>query len=212
MGGLEIYRYFVMNMKDIGKVNDAIGGVTVTIPTDMTAVDPAFKEGAVVHLTGDQAEEFVRARMGLDDATNASRMERQKQYLENAYTMVLERLKESPEFINDIYDTLRGVYETDGTGRDISRITNQLVNYESVGFNKFDGKVKLGTTIDDGLKHEEFYVDEASILEQLRKVIDIREDDTSSEDIDEDTDDEDDSENDVFHDPDDDVDQSESDS
>jgi anionic cell wall polymer biosynthesis LytR-Cps2A-Psr (LCP) family protein len=197
MGGLEIYRYFVMNMKDIGKVNDAIGGVTVTIPTDMTAVDPAFKEGAVIHLTGDQAEEFVRARTSLEDDTNEARMSRQEQYLENAYTMVLERLKESPEFINDIYDSLQGVFETDGNGRDISRITNQIVNYESMGFNTFDGKVKIGNTIDDGLEHEECYVDEASILEQLSKVIDLREDDTSSDDT------TDNSDEDIFIDPDD---------
>jgi anionic cell wall polymer biosynthesis LytR-Cps2A-Psr (LCP) family protein len=162
----------------------------------MTSVDPAFVEGATVHLTGDQAEKFVRARTSLENDTNAARMERQSQYIQNAFSMMLDCMKENPEYISDLYDTLQGAYETDGNGKDISRLTNQIVNYDSMGFNTFEGETKLGDTIDDGLLHEECYVNEASIVEQLSKVIDLRED-TSSEDDTEAVD-----EGDVFGDPD----------
>ena len=33
--------------------------VTVTVPEDMTQVDPSFAEGAAVTLTGDQALKFT---------------------------------------------------------------------------------------------------------------------------------------------------------
>jgi anionic cell wall polymer biosynthesis LytR-Cps2A-Psr (LCP) family protein len=196
MGGMPFDTYYVMNLKDIGTFNDAIDGVTVTIPTDMTAVDPAFKEGATVHLEGDQAEKFVRARMSLKDDTNSARMSRQEQYIKNAYNMVLDRLRQNPEYISDIYDSVKGIFETNGTGRDISRVTNEIVQYENQGFLRFDGETRLGDTMDDGEEHEEFYPDPESIVSNLRKVINLSEYESSE-------DDEDDEDDEKFIDPDD---------
>jgi LCP family protein required for cell wall assembly len=186
MGGMPVDTYYVMNLKDIGTVNDALGGVTVTIPTDMTKADPAFTQGATVHLEGDQAEKFVRSRMGLEDDTNAARMSRQQQYMENAYNMLIEQLRQNPEYINDIYDSCKGVFETDGNGSDLSRVTNEIIQFESQGFLRFDGETRLNDTMNDGIKHEEFYVDHDSMIDSLRKVIDLREDETSTEDEEED--------------------------
>ena len=56
-------------LDDIGVLNGVLGGVTVTIPEDLTAVDPAFTEGALITLTDEQAEAFVRARMSVGDGT-----------------------------------------------------------------------------------------------------------------------------------------------
>jgi anionic cell wall polymer biosynthesis LytR-Cps2A-Psr (LCP) family protein len=176
VGGLPLDKYYVMNMKDIGTVNNAIGGVTVTIPTDMTAVDPAFVKDATVHLTDKQAEEFVRARMALDDDTNAARMSRQTQYMQNAYSMVISQLRENPEYINDIYQGLEGVFQTNGTGKDISNVTNEMIQFENAGILTFDGEVRDHDTLGDGEIHEEFFVNEESMLTELRKVMNIEED------------------------------------
>ena len=82
LGGAAIDGYAALNMDGIAIVNDAIGGVTVTITSDFTAVDPTLVEGETITLNGQQAFEFVRARKDVDDQTNLARMERQRVYLE----------------------------------------------------------------------------------------------------------------------------------
>ena len=175
-GGLDLDKYYVMGMEDIDTINDAIGGVTVTIDSDMTKLDPAFTEGATVHLNGAQAEKYLRARRGLDDATNAARMKRQRQYMDNAYTMIISQLRENPEYINDLYESLKDVFQTNGEGKDISRITNCIVNYDNKGTITFDGRTEVNDTIGEGIEHEEFYLDYNSVLKGLRQVMNLEED------------------------------------
>lgn len=43
--GMPINGYVALNMNAVGMINDAVGGVTVTVPEDMTQVDPSFAEG-----------------------------------------------------------------------------------------------------------------------------------------------------------------------
>jgi anionic cell wall polymer biosynthesis LytR-Cps2A-Psr (LCP) family protein len=168
-------------MKDIGRINDAIGGVTVTIDTDMTNVDPAFKKGSTVTLTGDQAEKFLRARMQLKDDTNEARMDRQQQYLDAAYVKIISETRERPEYIAELYTQLEDIIQTNTNEREVSVIANHLIQYEDCGFNRFDGETKMNDTQGDDVEHEEFYVDNNSILENLKKVIDLRVD-TESDD------------------------------
>lgn len=80
LGDVDIDGYAMLNTDSIGVINSAVGGVTVTIPEDMTDVDPAFVSGAVVKLDDEQAEKFARARMKVGDGHNSSRMERQSLY------------------------------------------------------------------------------------------------------------------------------------
>ena len=82
LGGQPIDGYAALNMDGIAPFNDAIGGVTVTITSDFTAVDPTLVEGETITLKGQQAMEFVRTRKDVDDQTNLARMERQRIYLE----------------------------------------------------------------------------------------------------------------------------------
>ena len=82
LGDAPIDGYAALNMDGIALFNDAIGGVTVTITSDFTAVDPTLVEGETITLKGQQAMEFVRTRKDVDDQTNLARMERQRIYLE----------------------------------------------------------------------------------------------------------------------------------
>ena len=43
--GMPINGYVALNMNAVAMINDAVGGVTVTVPEDMTQVDPSFAEG-----------------------------------------------------------------------------------------------------------------------------------------------------------------------
>ena len=182
MCGLNMDGYYVINMKDIGEINDVIGGVTVDIDTDMTKLDPAFKAGATVHLKGDQAESYLRARMDVGEGTNAERMKRQQQYMQNAYTMVAGQLREDPGYINDLYVQLENKSQSEGISDNLSKIANKIVEYDNMGFINFTGETKVGDTIGEGIEHEEFYVDQMSVLDGLKKVMNIREDTSSDED------------------------------
>lgn len=63
LSGFSIDNYLAVDTTVVAKLNDAVGGVTVTIPTDgMEKRDPAFVKGTQVTLHGDQAEAFVRYR------------------------------------------------------------------------------------------------------------------------------------------------------
>lgn len=189
LGGLDLDGYYVLNMADVGAVNDAIGGVTIDIDTDMTNLDPAFVEGATVHLDGKQAENFLRARMTVGEGTNAERMARHRQYMQQAYSMVIGQLRENPDYINDLYEQLDEKIESDGTPKRISTIAERLTKYDNAGILEFEGETKLGDAIGEGVEHEEFYMKEGSVLANLRKVMNIREyteEDDEDEDYEED--------------------------
>ena len=173
-GGLPIDGYYCMNMKDISSLNHAVGGVSVTIEEDLESVDPAMTKGAKILLTDEQAEKFVRARMTVGDGTNISRLRRQRQYMENMYRQVHERFSDNAGYINDLYKELKSVLQTDQPDKTISEIAAKIHDSENVGFLTLDGESTKGNQLDDGQIHSEFYVDEASIAENLGKIIDLR--------------------------------------
>ena len=173
-GGLPIDGYYCMNMKDIPALNHAVGGVSVTIEDDLESLDPAMTKGAQILLTDEQAEKFVRARMSVGDGTNISRLRRQRQYMENMYRQVHERFSENAGYINDLYRELISVLQTDQPDETISEIAARIHDSENVGILTLDGESTKGNQLDDGEIHSEFYVDEASIAENLGKIIDLR--------------------------------------
>lgn len=163
LGGLEIDGYYSIHMSELGKLNHAVGGVEVTFDSDLTMVDPAFKEGATVVLSDEQAEKFVRARMGVGNEDNASRMARQEQFLEGFREKAQQLMKSDPAFINDLYMALEDDAVSDIPSNRISVITNQIYKDDSWGTQKLDGETRLGHKLKDGLEHEEFYPTESSI-------------------------------------------------
>ncbi|MBV5259576.1 LytR family transcriptional regulator [Synechococcus moorigangaii CMS01] len=81
LGGVEIDRYIRVNVQGIGKLIDALGGVTVYVPKDMKYQDDSqrlyinLKEGEQ-HLNGDEALQFLRFRY--DEYGDIGRVQRQQ--------------------------------------------------------------------------------------------------------------------------------------
>ena len=173
-GYLDIQHCYELNMADIGAVNHALGGIEVDIKTDMTSVDPEFIKGASVMLTDEQAEKFLRARMSVGEGTNKERMDRQTQYMQKAYNLVMNQLRENPDYINTLYDELQNVVHSEDEGHDLSVLTNQIITYDSQGIISINGTTKHGDTQGDGIEHEEFYPESKSILSALKSVIDLQ--------------------------------------
>ena len=78
--GLTIDYYVAMNMDAIPILNDAVGGVTVTVEDDFSKVNPSITMGEVT-LQGDQVIDYVRTRKDVGDQKNVTRMELQKEYV-----------------------------------------------------------------------------------------------------------------------------------
>ena len=82
LAGLPIDHYAAFDMAVLSVLNDAVGGVTVTIPTEgMESRDPAFVYGSEVTLQGSQAEKFLRFRDITKDGSALQRLEQHKAYI-----------------------------------------------------------------------------------------------------------------------------------
>lgn len=81
LGNQPIDGYISLNMGGVRILNDFVGGVTVTIESDFSDVDPTLVMGSTITLNGEQAYHFIRSRKGVDDQTNLSRMVRHRAYL-----------------------------------------------------------------------------------------------------------------------------------
>ena len=74
--------YIAMRLDGIAALNDAAGGVTVTIADDFSHLDAQMQIGSTITLQGKQAEYFVRNRQDIGVGTNEARSKRQTQYWE----------------------------------------------------------------------------------------------------------------------------------
>lgn len=110
--GAKIDWYMTMDISGISRLNDLLGGVTVTIEDDFSHVDPTMVPGATIRLTGWQAERFCRGRYGVGDQTNVSRMVRQRTYLTAASDVLHSKLKENINFSRTLLNGMGIVYDT----------------------------------------------------------------------------------------------------
>jgi len=148
--GTPIDAYAAMNMDGISVLNDALGGVTVTLVDDFSALDPAMRQGATLTLRGEQAELFVRGRRSVGIGTNEARMARQQLYIGQMMTLLDAHIHEDKSFMGALYDELKPYLVTDMSrgaminqawaARDYSRETISLAGAHAVdaqGFMEF---------------------------------------------------------------------------
>lgn len=155
--GVKIDHYMTLTMDAVGTINDAVGGVTVELPVDMTAVDPAWEKGKEVKLMGEQALWFVRARMSLENDSNLNRMERQELYLNAFYDRMMACYRKDDAFLMDILLRVSDLFTSDLTVTQLDKTFELLADCERRPFRSLEGELKRGE------KFYEFYVDEDSL-------------------------------------------------
>ena len=104
--GCRIDYYVAVNLDAVEPLNEALGGVTVTLEDDFTVVDPDMTQGKTLTLHGKQAETFVRTRIVIGDGTNESRMRRQQQYISQAASQFIDLLNQDENFVGRLFDEL----------------------------------------------------------------------------------------------------------
>lgn len=106
LGGIPVDRYMALDMGGIAALNDALGGITVTLEDDFSALDPQMTAGTTLTLQGKQAEYFVRSRMGVGEGTNSSRMKRQRAYIQAAGDLMVRGMEKDMNYAGSVLDGL----------------------------------------------------------------------------------------------------------
>lgn len=161
LDGIPIQGYCSMNMDGISAVTDFVEGVEITVPDDSLAgVDPEFSEGAVVTLTGENAEQFVRYRDTAQTQSALVRQERQKAYIEALIAKVQEKTAADAGFVADLYENIKS-YTVTNMGTDI------FVKLLDASQN---GTIEKETVPGEGVQgkdFDEYHVDETALTELL---------------------------------------------
>ena len=155
--GIKIDHYVVLDMTAIPLVNDAIGGVEVTLTDDFTSVDPDMTKGTTLRLMGKQAEFFVRGRMTVADGTNASRMTRQQQYLSGFLAQFRQAVQGNQHKLSEVLNTLDGHMISDASSDTLLHDINAYDSYEWKSLVTPDGEHAI-----DEYGFAEFWIDETA--------------------------------------------------
>jgi len=158
--GVKIDRCIMLDLGGIVLLNDAIGGVTVTLEDDMTMLDPALIKGETVHLTGELAEHFVRGRMTVGDGTNAARMRRQSAYIDALVAQTRLQMAENENFVKDLMNILSGHMQSATPENTLISEANAYGSYEWQPLQTLPGTHRTG---EDGFS--EFWPDEPALSE-----------------------------------------------
>lgn len=104
--------YISMNMDAIAILNDAVGGVTVTVEEDFSEINSGITKG-ILTLQGEQALDYVRVRKNLGDQKNITRMKRQEEYVNSFLTALSGKSDGNTEFLLSVYEKLAPYLVTD---------------------------------------------------------------------------------------------------
>ena len=155
--GTKVDHYISLTMDAVAILNDQVDGVEVEVLHDFTGIDDTLVKGETVTLRGEQALTYVRSRYGLEDPTNNTRMERQRQYLNALYQKVAETVETDADFIVDASLELSDYLISDRSVTQLQDLAEKFFSYEFTGIRSFEGVTKVGESF------IEFYPDAASV-------------------------------------------------
>ena len=174
--GIPIHGYGALDMQSIATLNDAVGGVEVTVLEDLTKFKWDWTKGTKVHLTGKDALLYIQKRDTSYMGTNLGRAERQKQYLTAYVKQLKQKMKEDVTFPVTLLGQIQKHLVTSLNVQEITFLADTLLGYDFSMENiiSIPGESRMGE------KHEEFYIDDAA-LKQI--VIDVFYEKAEKEDI-----------------------------
>lgn len=163
--GLQIDSYIASSLSVIGELNDAVGGVTVTVPTPgMEKADPAFIEGETVTLKGEQAEKFVRYRDIEIDHSAIFRMNQQKEYMARFFDALRQKTKQDSRIVENLFSLMEGYMITDMEKEQYLKLALDVVESDGVSEGAFYMVPGTDVTTD---AFDEFHADEEQMIQVL---------------------------------------------
>ena len=157
-----IDHYASVTMDAVGIINNLVGGVTVTVLDDLSALDEALVQGETVTLQGDQALTYVRARVGLADPTNLNRMKRQQQYLTALQQKFTQELAENDDLSRQIITAVSDDMVSDFTVNALSSFVDMATTYTFTPIREIAGEPVYSED-----RSPEFYADEDALYQMV---------------------------------------------
>lgn len=160
---MPIHAYMSVSYEAIPQINDAIGGVTLTIPegmADLLKINKNWTAGSTITLMGQDAVSFVRRRDTEEFESSRKRLARQKLYLTEFIKQMKEGTKEDITLPINLYNKIKNYVVTDITVDEMSFLASEYSGYsfDGEGIYTIDGETILK---DDGYEH--FYPDEQAL-------------------------------------------------
>ena len=124
-----VSEYVSMHMDGIAVMNDLIGGVTVTLKDDFSVYDPQMMPGKTLHLSGKQAEYYLRQRYYVGDQTNLSRQMRHKEYINAVKSVLGQRLQNDTNYAMTLYEGLEPYLVTSMSRGKLINLANKIASY-----------------------------------------------------------------------------------
>ena len=167
--GLPIHGYCALSMNSIADLNDAVGGVTVTVPEELAAMQPKlFTAGETVTLKGELAYHFVhdRAYKSADAASNNKRIARQKAYAVAFVNQLKQGMKEDMTLPVKLYQTAEKQMVTSLSLDQAVYLCTEYMNcsFDTENIYTIDGEVTMGE------KYAEFNVDDDALYQLILDV------------------------------------------
>jgi polyisoprenyl-teichoic acid--peptidoglycan teichoic acid transferase len=165
--GMPIEFYCAMDLEPIGKLNDAVGGVTVKALEDITLSGGLLKKGETITLRGDDAKTYVQQRDISAIDSNMPRMKRQQQYLTAFAQSALRMTKRDVTTPVKLLNRFSQYITTNLDASKITYLTTSVLTNNSNG--EFDFRMVQGKVF-KGEKYAEFVVDETALYELILDV------------------------------------------
>lgn len=167
--GLPIHGYCALSMNSIADLNDMVGGVTVTVPEDLAAMQPKlFTAGEVLTLKGELAYHFVHDRdfQSTDVASNNKRIARQKTYAVAFVNQFKQGMKEDMTLPVKLYQTAEKQMVTSISLDQAVYLCTEYMNcsFDMDNIYTIDGDVTMGE------KYAEFNVDDEALYQLILDV------------------------------------------
>lgn len=163
---IPIHEYAAINVSAIPAINDAVGGVDVTVLQDLTLKDPRLVKDSSVHLMGASAYWYVKYRDTSVFGSADMRLARQKQYLTNFVDQAKQAVKNDISIVLNLYQAVMSQVVTDISIDEIAYLASILPDYhfDSDSIYTMEGETVMGE------QFEEFYPDEKALYELILDV------------------------------------------
>lgn len=163
---LPIHGYAAINMSAISTINDAVGGIDVTVPADIAGFNEDFVEGRSLHLMGENAFWYVKYRNTDVFGSADMRLDRQKQYLNGFIDAAKQAVHKDAGVVIDLYQAVKSQMVTDVSLDEAAYLAPILADY---AYDADDFYMLQGETV-MGEQYEEFYPDEDAMFEMILDV------------------------------------------
>lgn len=163
---LPIHGYLSFNMGGIADLNDAMGGVELSVLEDMTKINKKWTEGTTVTLLGKDAYDYIHYRDVTEFESARNRLSRQKQYLSCFVAQTMERVRKDITIPVSLYSKFQPYIVTDLTVDEIAYLATELVDYhfDAEDIYTLEGETRMGESF------EEFYPDKEALRDLIIQV------------------------------------------